>query len=210
MKILIIGTPRSGTTSLIKGLGKTKNYQRYGEPWNKYIGDRYPRYPYPYNFNSECVVKTLIENIPAEFENLKGLTFSEKLFKFYNELKLDFDRIILLGRKNLNEQIRSYTYFREKELIDSKVNWHDNYILPDSVDLPTEKFKKEIYRMDDRLKKLSEILNIDIDWYEELYSGDLDNVKIFVTKHNLDLDLDKFYEYLNPKNRQRITKLSVI
>jgi len=206
MKILIIGTPRSGTTSLIKGLGKTKNYQRYGEPWNKYIGDRYP---YPFNFNSKCVVKTLIENIPAEFENLKGLTFDEKLFKFYNKVKLDFDRIILLGRKNLNEQIRSYTYFREKELV-TKVNWHDNYILPDSVELPTEKFKKEIYRMDDRLKKLSEILNIDIDWYEELYSGDLDNVKIFLTKHNLDLDLDKFYEYLNPKNRQRITKLPVI
>jgi len=206
MKILIVGTPRSGTTSLIRGLGKTKNYRRYGEPWNKHIKERYP---YPYSFHSNCIVKTLIEDLPAKFDDLKNLTFNEKLLKFYSEVKLDFDRIILLGRKDLNELIRSYTYFREKELL-HKVNWHDSYTLLDSVKLPVKKYEEEIYRMDNRLKILSEILNIKIDWYEDLYSGDINNVKRFLTKHDIDLDIEKFYEYLNPKNRQRVTKLSAI
>ena len=37
MKILIIGTPRSGTTSLIKGIGN-QNYFSKGEPYNYNIG----------------------------------------------------------------------------------------------------------------------------------------------------------------------------
>ena len=46
---------------------------------------------------------------------------------------------------------------------------------------------------------------------ESVYeTGNINNVKRFLTKHDIDLDIEKFYEYLNPKNRQRVTKLSAI
>ena len=65
MKILIIGTPRSGTTSLIRGIGSQK-YFPIGEPYNYNIGYHKYQNKYPLKQVSEykkIVVKMVIKMV---------------------------------------------------------------------------------------------------------------------------------------------------
>jgi len=100
-RTLIVGTPRSGTSSLLRAFGASNGFKRYGEPWNHWLSEKV--LPFPYEFEKNCNVKTLIHTLPKEFIN-KPLT------EFYDNLLPEFDNVILLGRRNFKEQLESYTY----------------------------------------------------------------------------------------------------
>ena len=91
MKILIIGTPRSGTTSLIRGIGN-QNYFSKGEPYNYRIGPNMYNNTYPLKEVSEyekIVVKTLAQQVPKEKEGTDPIDFGVEFCSY-------FDKIILL------------------------------------------------------------------------------------------------------------------
>ena len=60
------------------------------------------------------------------------------------------------------------------------------------------------------LEILSKEMNIEIDWYEDIYSGKKRKITNFLNKHNLDLDISEFSEKVNPKYRLRQFEKTII
>jgi len=181
MKILIIATPRSGSTSLIRGLGKILSLERIPEPFNRH-SQRCKTYPYPIRENS--VLKSIVDQVPKEYNG------AEYFFKHFSK---EFDNVIILGRRSFWDQYNSFI-----SAVDSDI-WHRRYI---KVEHP---FEKEHYESLTRLRQLldecSEKLNIPITWYEDLYSGDKELIKKITDPWNLEFDFDKLYSWINPAKK---------
>jgi len=201
-RTLIVGTPRSGTSSLLRAFGASNGFKRYGEPWNRWLYEKV--LPFPYEFEENCNVKTLIHTLPKEYIN-KPIT------EFYDHLFPLFDNIILLGRKNFKNQLESYTYQLHQELntpTRNKVKWQHPYTV--KGDLPTHLYEDEMHKMCNQLTYLSEHSGIPITWYEDIYVDDLTVLTNFVSKFKGIKDKKSFFKKLNPRNRLRKDKLSLL
>ena len=219
MKILIIGTPRSGTTSLIRGIGSQK-YFSIGEPYNYNIGYHKYQNKYPLEQVSEykkIVVKTLAYQIPKEKEGTDPTDFGVEFCSY-------FDKIILLDRINWDSHWISYVNL----LKTLKQKWEYNTELGIDVNTPhtefnphkhwlsdsiTEEDFKWAYeqKLDDKLKEqkkiiagISEELNIPITYYEKLYGEDRMEAFEIINKWNLE-DIDPFdlLDFLDPSKKYR-------
>ena len=96
MKILIISPPRAGSTSLLNNICLLTNSERIAEPYTnqKELITREP-YPYPLELSKKCVVKMITFQVPEQYgEPNQFLSFIKSIHK-------DYDKIILLNRKNL-------------------------------------------------------------------------------------------------------------
>ena len=124
MKILIIGLPRAGTTSLLRGIGK-QNYFEKGEPYNYNMGRSKLENKYPLKEVSEyenIIVKTLVYQIPKEkYKNnengfvcrkvggvLLTVPTQKTAIDFATEFCSHFDRVILLDRLIWESHLESY------------------------------------------------------------------------------------------------------
>jgi len=84
----------------------------------------------------------------------------------------------------------------------SSVNVTESYFLHDT-NLEITSILKSYVRNDLKLKKLGKLINTEVDYYEELFSGNKSIIENFLEKHELDLDFNILFNYLNPKNRYR-------
>ena len=199
MKILIIGVARSGTTSLLNAFVDLLNLKKFGEPWNKGLyGDR--TLPWPYEFPDNSVVKTLVEHLP---DNYIGSNED-----FFQELTTQFDTVIILGRKNKKDTLISWTYAFE-HLKDNPDGWHKPYS-PELSNLDLNKYATDLDYIIFLLKRISSRLNIEITWYENLYSGRESKIKSILKLWGINIDYNKFYSYINPKRRYRNGKIPLI
>lgn len=144
MKVLIISLPRTGSTSLMYKIAKEKNLVPLFEPFdgsNRVL----------YYGQDNIVLKTIVCHHPNNIE-----------------LSKEFDEVILLSRKNLNDCIESHAY--QKHFSRTKgYNSNDYYefILP-----PIEVFNScasDILNWNEDLSLLSEKLDIPITYYEDLF-----------------------------------------
>lgn len=198
MKILIVAIPRSGSQTLLKSIGTCLNLTTMGEPFNESV---HKNVNWNYTPENNEVVKSLIsinDDNPIEF------------YKNYSKL---FDRTILLSRKNTHEAAESYSYQVAKNTSFSYISpeenkWHQKYTYIESKDL--DFWKSVVLKNKNNLQILSKELNLDIDWYEDLYSGDKEKIVNFSNKHKLDLDISEFSELVNPKYRLRQFKKTII
>ena len=226
MKILIIGTPRSGTTSLIRGIGSQK-YFSIGEPYNYNIGYHKYENKYPLKQVSEykkIVVKTLAYQIPKEKEGTDPTDFGVEFCSY-------FDKIILLDRINWDSHWISYVNL----LKTLKQKWEYNTELGIDVNTPhtefnphkhwlsdsiTEEDFKWAYeqKLDDKLKEqkkiiagISEELNIPITYYEKLYGEDRMEAFEIINKWGLE-DIDPFdlLDFLDPSKKYKRDKFNLI
>lgn len=203
MKILIIGTPRSGTTIFFRSLYQTFNLTFFGEPWNTGIHEKI--YDYPLTNKSHYITKCLADQVPEGYYDP---------VKFYSEYVKEFDNVFLLKRTNKDEVIESYTYNAVNR---PEGNWHEGYYLADfteqeRIDLKN-KFAAEISNIENiysYIDKISQVTNIPITLYEDLYSGDPDTVNSILKRGNLTLTYKDLESYLNPIHRYRRYKKSVI
>jgi hypothetical protein len=212
MKILIISSPRSGSTTLFNALYKClPNYKGFCEPFNagdESLGNSYKEYSLNY---SNLIVKVLpwdllISNRLEYFEIIDQFfqtnTYSLDIVKSKALLNLknyssNFDQIILLTRKNKISQAQSYTFASTTHL------YHTTYEYNQDFQDLTRGFTF-IQNHDDILFSLSQKLNLSITYYEDLFQGNKSNIKNFLNQNNIQLNNENvFYEYLNPKNRYR-------
>ena len=212
MKILIISSPRSGSTTLFNALYKClSNYKGFCEPFNagdESLGNSYKEYSLNY---SNLIVKVLpwdllISNRLEYFEIIDQFfqtnTYSLDIVKSKALLNLknyssNFDQIILLTRKNKISQAQSYTFASTTHL------YHTTYEYNQDFQDLTRGFTF-IQNHDDILFSLSQKLNLSITYYEDLFQGNKSNIKNFLNQNNIQLNNENvFYEYLNPKNRYR-------
>jgi GTPase SAR1 family protein len=198
MKILIVGVPRSGTTSLLNSICNF-NYLRIGEPYNYSLGTFYKFPLVELEKYKRVCVKSIILESP---DNFKG-----SLNLFYLKWIDNFDRVILLDRLNEEEHLKSFInlYYRVHKNQSAWVNWRYSEIPNNFI----EEFKKskqfsDFYHAKLELQRLSYTANIPITYYEDLYGLDRDKSKKIIQDWDLILDIDKLNKLLHPKFKLNI------
>ena len=210
MKTLIISPPRSGSTSLFLGLHKSiKGCKGFCEPFNPInepFGDLKSEYSLDYN---NLLVKLLpwdllySHPLPLRFIDLvftKNFVSFDILLPYILEglvkYSSNFDKVILLRRKNEIESAKSTTHASS-----------NGYHIPYSYDSTKYDYSKDlnfVVNNNNIIKNLSSILNIPITYYEDLFIGNKNNIKNFIDINQLPIsNFENFYSYLDPKNRYR-------
>jgi len=190
MKVLIISLPRTGSTTLIKALGSIFNLETVHEPFYK---DSPKLQTYPLEQKDNFIVKSHINHKPSNT--------SKSSFDFFCDYYKEFDKVILLGRKDLDAMTESFIHG-----IDTG-NFHNPYTIPKSKKF--KNFKEHRQSAEywvDTVLKFSQKNNIPITWYEDLYSGNknlvLDTIKLW----NLRLEYKYLKEFIDPIKKYRKTR----
>ena len=195
MKILIISPPRAGSTSLLNNICLLTNSERIAEPYTnpKELITREP-YPYPLELSKKCVVKMITFQVPEQYgEPNQFLSFIKSIHK-------DYDKIILLNRKNLQEHFESFINLRVRL---NKKSVHAPWYIDD-----IEKHKKNFhienfvpYR--NIIDEISNELKIPIVYYEDLYGKDRKKSLEIIKSWNLGINDNELNELLHPKFKYR-------
>ena len=175
--ILIIAAPRVGGTNLMKSIGSAYNKETCFEPdlINKSL-----------TFDSS---NNVVKIIPFWFSHL-DIDYEDIYKKILDESK-KFKTIILLDRKNKQEQIESLYVLKMYYGTNVRVKWKDEFIDKNSNEYNI--CKRYINAFINVLQRLSNDLNLPIDYYEDVYKN-----KSLINK-NIKLDL----EYFKPKYKLR-------
>jgi hypothetical protein len=150
MKILIISLPRSGSTSLMFKMAEEKKLKPICEPFDN--RHKEPIKPY----NDGCVIKTIVRQYPK--------TVTDPI-KWYANLSQEFDETILLSRKDLIACTESLAYLEHFKMQGFQPN-------QDYFWKKTPNYKMSEFHINDcsnKINKLSEILNIPIIFYEDIF-----------------------------------------
>jgi hypothetical protein len=153
MKILIIGLPRTGSTRLGSDLSTKHKCKYIFEPYN-------PDNPRDYDINEKNIVlKTLIFQKPEDIEENKIIDWLVKYVK-------NFDEVILLKRKNMAECIESWAYLNHMKYV-KKFTSLTPYLWEKTPNYKLS--EQEIKMWDQQLVKLSELINVPITYYEDIF-----------------------------------------
>lgn len=197
MKILIIGNARSGTTTLTNAIGSALNLNQIIEPFN-------PRIEYKIYDSKQknIVLKTLIQH----HETFEDLT----------ELSKNFDKTILLSRKDkiaswessCNGAHKRQKIIERNGYYDGFDLWHQPYVHdPESLD---EKSKDDIIKIMNSMFDLSDYMGIPIIWYEDLYSTNKELAEQTFNDIGLGVRYDDVYVYMNPTKKYRKDKPTLL
>jgi hypothetical protein len=186
MKIALIYTPRSGSTSILKYFQKVMpNFKCYNEPWFEWMQQ---------NLYNEDINYQKIISIDNVFIKSAYKTLPVSL----EQINKDFDKLIFLLRRNKKEQVESAVLLsRQNDFL----NYSKRKYWVESI----EEEEKQI--IEDRYHFLNETLTkfaIDNDkkifYYEDLYYDSFDD---FFNEMELPFNEEAFDEFLNKKHRYR-------
>jgi hypothetical protein len=196
MKILLLYTPRSGSTSILKYFQKIKpEYECFNEPWFKWMVENVHQNEIEYSeliSKKNIFVKSAYKTLPVSL----------------NDLIIDFDKIVILLRKNQKEQVESsILVHKENNFLNNSLRLYNIYNITD------EELKSTNERYDFLNKTLTEFANFNnlpIFYYEDLYYNDftplfdelnLEHIHLYYEEF---LNIDKRYrigEYINKETK---------
>ena len=191
MKILIIATPRSGSTTLTNSLAVVLGYAKYHEPFN-YDHPKLAFRTFPDKFPEEVIVKTLFHQIPLH---------SNDPFLFYKDEILKYDKVIILARQDLKA---SYESFNHNLVHNEKGNWHLPYLYRET-DFNLDLYKDYLKWTSDIIE-FSRIFNIEMTWYEDLYLGNRKKNIQTISSWNIEVNAKQLVNTLKNRKKYRITK----
>ena len=208
MKILLLGTPRSGSTSLVRLIDShidLPNYKMVIEPFNKSLYS-----------NEKHTIKSLLEYKNILVKNLFLIGNDEyaensfiDVYEYFNWCYSYFDKIIILDRKDKIAQSESFV-INETLMREKGIGWHTPKIYElDSID------KSYLETMIDRYTESSEILHtisskqkFPIFYYEDIFlEKSRKHIEELFRYLGIELNEDNYGEYiLSPYRRVRIDK----
>ena len=219
MKVLILGIGRSGTSSLMNGIAEQFDV-RVSEPfYHRPIFKEFKEFKWPLKVledKGNVVIKCLINQTPLHL----NVNTDEEMQGFYVDWSKEFDKVILLSRKNIQEHWESwlnlmYRFYqvhkepwpgdRTKEpkfVKNSHDKWHWETIPQDFIDLQSP-IRYKFDQHHESIKVISEQLNIPITYYEDLYGEDRIESFEIINKWELDLDPFELNDYLHPRSKYR-------
>jgi|TARA_R100000231_G_scaffold56864_1_gene47090 hypothetical protein len=220
MKVLIIGSPRSGTTSLLKGIAK-QGYFSNGEPYNYNIGPHKVNNKYPLEGLDEhknVIIKTIGYQVPNEKKGTNPVDFGIEFCSHFDKVIL-LDRLIwnthwdgyvnlfktLKQKWDYNESIGLPINTPQPKRWDTHGKWVFDSLTKEDYDWAIEKgLDKELKEEKEIIAGISEGTNIPITYYENLYGEDRMEAFDIINKWGLD-DIDPFelLDYLDPSKKYR-------
>jgi LPS sulfotransferase NodH len=213
MKILILATPRSGSTSLVKFVDshlKLENYKMFIEPYNDlnykdYFDEFDCETTEPLLKYENILVKNLLL---AGYDEYPTKTFTS-VHDYFKWCGVFFDKILILDRKDKIAQSESFV-INETMSRERGISWHTPKIY-DLDKLNQSYLKKMIDRYNESskiLNDLSKSQNIPIFYYEDIFlEHNMDVIKNLLEYLGMELLLDKYNEFiLSPDRRVRIEK----
>ena len=172
MRILIIATPRSGSTELTSRLSRMLLLKPIFEPFRirNPFNYRHPLFMENHSLPDECVVKSLVGQIPYKKRmnmNIEDLIVICK--EFYEMYSKNFDKVILLGREDLVAQAESWNWFT------NKVDNNEPYIYTEQPGYKSN--QNYILERNRILRQLSTHLDLPITYYENIYNHDSEKLR---------------------------------
>jgi hypothetical protein len=124
MKILLFYTPRTGSTSILNYFEKLNpNYECFNEPWFEWMIENLHKNKIEYSeliSKKNIFIKSTYKTIPISLDTLVN----------------DFDKIIILLRKNQKEQVESSILaHKEYSFLNSSPRLYSTYNITDYEDL---------------------------------------------------------------------------
>jgi len=203
-KVLIIGVPRSGTTSLVESF-RYNGFKTSNEPhWQSKLAE-VSNFDYIYNL-TKSVDRKLYPKLAVKVTNSQydgyPSTDQSQISTYFKSLVSLFDKTILLDRLDFEDHFISYCNLLGKH----EDNWsaYDSY-LEENVDIDDE-HRETLQKDKQQLRYISEVLNLPIYYYEDIYYGD--PKKVF-EKEKIPFSEEQL-KFLNPINRQRKVSKSII
>ena len=198
MKILIEAIPRSGSTALLKAIGKIYNCRAITEPWLK--ATHHERQSE--DFLKERKIKNVAIKLMSSQVPSDG-TYEDRL-DIHTRFAKQFDLVICLGRKNKKEQVESFVHAVKNNKNPNE--WHGKYIfnnnLPDNI---YHQYGRQYDSHMSDLKLLANNLDSEIIWYEDLFSGDKDRVNQCLKNLPDNISYDSLKKYINPVLKYRVS-----
>ncbi len=177
MGLIVVSGPRTGSTNLMYSLASS--------------------YSIPYIFEPDILTDFEYSNYKDNV--VKYVPLADYNLDYYNrliEIIKQFDVIILLDRKNKEEQSESFYSLKNYGTFYKK--WGHQYI--DKISEQYKDILRDIKIQSEVLLKLSEDLNLEIDYYEDLFNNK--------TLTDITIGLDT--KYLNNKYKLRQTTMTII
>jgi hypothetical protein len=187
MKILLLYTPRSGSTSILKYFEKIKTeYECFNEPWFEWMVENVHKNENEYVdliTKQNIFVKSAYKTLPVSL----------------NILLNDFDKIVILLRKNQKEQVESSIIVHKEE---SFLNIAPrNYNLYNITDDEFQTTYNRYSFLNETLNNFATLNNLPIFYYEDLYYGNFNSLF-----NELEIEYNQLYykEFLDTTNKYRI------
>ena len=186
MKIFLLYTPRSGSTSILKYFQKNKpEYHCFNEPWFDWMISNI----YKENISYEDILKN--ENVFVK-SALKTLPIN------VSTIVRDFDKVIILLRKDKKSQSESSILaHKEESFLNYKKRKYNLYLIEDEE----RKWMEDRYDfLNTELLRLAELYNLSVYYYEDLYYNSFE--KLF-EEIELDFNEEYFKEFLDISKKYR-------
>jgi len=190
VKILILYTPRSGTNSIASYfLKQNPNYEYFNQPFSQYkeIGIRHASYPECLKYNNVLVKSDIV--------NFNKLKINQ------NQLLSDFDKVLLISRKDKREQSISFIIAAQQN------NYLDNTkrtYFTGGID--QEQIKEMISNQENYQILLEKYMDVQIPlfYYEDLYFDNFSKLFEFLELKYIEVD---FMDILDVKNKYKTKDL---
>jgi len=202
MKILIIAPPRCGTTSLLINISKLSDYvvtmshpHLISIPSSSWITEKQL---YPFNIINNSVIKIVSYQLSKNDGKLSNL------LDFIDSAYRDYDKVILLNRRNEKEHFESYVNLSVR--FKNNQNPNHPWFFQDIENKLSTVLLNEITLYRTVINKLSSELSIPIIYYEDLYGKDRNKSLEIIKSWKLDINNGELNEILNPKFRYRQPK----
>jgi hypothetical protein len=192
MKILLLYVPRSGSTSILRYFKSVNpNYNVVNQPWSELVAEL--------TKSNMINYKDLIKDDNIFIKSDIGSFLKEKID--LECVKSDFDKIIILDRKDKEKQIESFIHAeRNSSFLESNKYWLDDI---SKYNLYDNKINPEINisELKNLIPELSFKLNSKCYYYEDLFFGEFSELLNYL---EIDYDEEYFKLYLDKKNKYRL------
>ena len=201
MKLLILSPPRTGTSNLLYKIAE-QGFEKISEPYNIFLHKN--RYKWPLRWNSyktHIVVKHLIFSDNSNYQQVPNIDTEFSISLFAKE----FDKIILLDRKDYKSHLESFINLHYRTRYDSHIKYKYEDIPAEYISNFLEN-NNQLHLIEGKelCKKLSIILNTPITWYEELYGDNRERSLEIIKEWDIsNIDCNLLNKKLNPMFRYR-------
>ena len=172
MRILIIASPRTGSSELASRLSRYLSLNLYQEPFNPRSG------VVGYNLEDNAIVKCIVQQLPGVNNNPDhSISTKKEIVDYWKEYSKNFDKTILLNRKIIKDQVESWHYFlaasRREQQEGNGVRYANKKYTYSRQDLSDYNLAKRYVLWTNQLiKRISYETKIPILYYEDLYVTD--------------------------------------